>query len=201
MLNITHLLLAAGFSKRMGKPKQLLTWGNKTLIEHQIKTLLKTGQEIVVVLGAHADKGLPLVNNFPVSVCINNNWPEGMGSSISFGIKKVRKKFPDTCGVLISLIDQPLVTNLHFQQMLDIFESGNKQIIVSNSENRWSGAPVLFDKFYFKELQELNGDKGAKLIVRKYRNSVKLVDGGDILKDIDTHEDYLKLLDIYKSML
>ncbi|MGB5462053.1 MAG: hypothetical protein WBM92_01685, partial [Aureibaculum sp.] len=60
-----------------------------------------------------------------------------------------------------------------------------------------SGSPVLFDKVYFKELLKLKGDEGAKRIVQKYRNSIKLIDGGDFLKDIDTHQAYLELLDTY----
>ena len=118
MVNITHLLLAAGGSNRMGTPKQLLPWGNITLIEHQINTLLETGHNVVVVLGAYANDILPIIKKLPVTICINNNWENGMGASIAFGTEMISNKFHDASGVLISLIDQPLVTTLHFQKML-----------------------------------------------------------------------------------
>ena len=82
---------------------------------------------------------------------------------------------------------------------MDLFQPGKNEIIVSYSEKGWSGSPVLFDKVYFKELLKLKGDQGAKRIVYKYRNSVKLVDGAEFLKDIDTPEAYLELLDKYMN--
>ena len=197
MNNIQHLLLAAGASKRMGKPKQLLAWGKETLIEHQIRTLLETNHKVSVVLGAYAGKISEVIKKFPIEIYTNKNWATGMGSSISYGLKMLLDKHPNVDALLISLIDQPLIKSTHFKKMTDLFQPGNNEIIVSYAEKGWSGSPVLFDKVYFKELLKLKGDEGAKSIVQKYRNSVKLIDGGDFLKDIDTHQAYLELLDTY----
>ena len=199
MNNIQHLLLAAGASKRMGKPKQLLPWGNKTLIEHQIHVLLETNNKVSVVLGAYSDKISKIIKQFPIEIYTNLDWENGMGTSISYGLKMLIEKHPEVEAVLISLIDQPLIKSTHFKKMMDLFQPGNNEIIVSYSEKGWSGSPVLFDKVYFKELLKLKGDQGAKRIVQKYRNSVKLIDGGDFLKDIDTHQLYLELLDKYMN--
>ena len=199
MNNIQHLLLAAGASKRMGKPKQLLPWGNKTLIEHQIHVLLETNNNISVVLGAYSDKISEVIKKFPIEIYTNKDWENGMGTSISYGLKMLLDKHPEVDAVLISLIDQPLIKSTHFKKMTDLFQPGKNEIIVSYSEKDWSGSPVLFDKVYFKELLKLKGDEGAKRIVHKYRNSVKLIDGGDLLKDVDTHQAYLKLLDKYMN--
>ena len=196
MANIQLLLIAAGASKRMGKPKQLLAWGNESLVEHQIKVLLETKSSLSVVLGAYSNKIIPIIEKFSVAIYLNEDWEKGMGTSIACGVKKLIEKGPTVDGVLISLIDQPLITSAHFKKMLTLFQPGKDQIIVSNSNDGWSGAPVLFDATYFKELLKLKGDEGAKVIVKKYRNSAKLIDTADLLKDIDTHEAYLELLKI-----
>ncbi|MGB5463543.1 MAG: NTP transferase domain-containing protein, partial [Aureibaculum sp.] len=87
MNNIQHLLLAAGASKRMGKPKQLLAWGKETLIEHQIHVLLATNNKVSVVLGAYSDKISEVIKKFPIEIYTNKDWENGMGTSISYGLK------------------------------------------------------------------------------------------------------------------
>jgi len=194
MVNIAHLLLAAGCSKRMGKPKQLLPWGDITLIEHQINTLLETGQDIVVVLGAYANEILPIIKKLPVSIYINNNWAEGMGRSIAYGTEMISNKFHDTNGVLISLIDQPLVTKFHFQKMISSFQPSNKLIIVSQSSSGWKGVPVLFDSCYFDLLKSLKQEEGAKKIIQKESRNVRFVNADNLLIDIDTPDVYHKMI-------
>jgi len=71
MNNIQHLMLAAGASKRMGKPKQLLQWGKETLIEHQIHVLLEANNKISVVLGAYSDKISEIINKLPIDIYTN----------------------------------------------------------------------------------------------------------------------------------
>ncbi len=198
MAKIPHLLLSAGESSRMGQPKQLLPWGNKTLIEHQILIRLQTGQDVIVVLGGHADKVLPVVEKLPVTVLLNNAWEEGMGSSIAYGVKMLNKIFKTADGVLISLLDQPLVTISHFEKMLSSFQSGYQQIIVSQSVSGWSGVPAIFDKFYFEELKKLKGKEGARKIIHKNLSVVKNIECGKLLEDIDTPIAYQQLLNKLK---
>jgi len=194
MVNITHLLLAAGGSNRMGTPKQLLPWGNITLIEHQINTLLETGHNVVVVLGAYANDILPIIKKLPVTICINNNWENGMGASIAFGTEMISNKFHDASGVLISLIDQPLVTTLHFQKMISSFQPLKKMIIVSQSSSGWKGAPVLFDAGYLEVLKTLKLDEGAKKIMQQESENIQSVNADNLLTDIDTPESYQKMI-------
>ena len=201
MANIQLLLLAAGSSTRMGGPKQLLRWGNTTIIEHQIITLLETNNSLSVVLGAYTEEIISVIDKFPIEIYKNENWEKGMGTSTSCAMKLLLEEHPSIEGVLITLIDQPLLTSTHFKKMLNLFQKGKEQIIVSQSENGWSGAPVLFDKKYFDELLKLEGDEGAKLITSKYKNSVQLIDGGEILKDMDTPKAYNELLNIFNRRL
>lgn len=193
MNNIPIILLAAGASRRMGQPKQLLPWGEQTLVEHQVNTLSATESPVVVVLGNQAESIIAILQNLPVKLIINENWEQGMGTSISKGVKFVEEQFPACNGVLISLIDQPLITSNHLTTLLSNFEPGKQQITVSQAESGWQGAPVIFDRSYFAELSKLNGKQGAKAIFRNYMEHVKAIQCNDILEDMDTPEQYNNL--------
>jgi len=197
MAEIPILLLAAGSSSRMGELKQLLPWGTQTLIEHQIQTLLKTSQPVNVVLGSNSDLIVPIIENYPVNIFINPDWEGGMGSSISSGVVQLTTKFPDAEGVLISLLDQPLITTAYIEKILDSFQPGSKQILISHSASGWTGVPVLFDACYFKDLTELKNDEGAKKIIKRNEEHVILLEGGEILEDMDTPERYRQLRNKY----
>ncbi|QGY45966.1 NTP transferase domain-containing protein [Maribellus comscasis] len=194
MDKIPILLLAAGNSSRMGSPKQLLPWGNQTLIEHQIETLLESDQPVNVVLGANSKAVIPLIKKFEINVFINKNWEKGMGSSIASGICQLSEKSPSATGVLITLLDQPLITATHIKKMATGFTPGNRQIIVSQSASGWRGVPVIFDKIYFEELGRLDGEKGAKILIQRHKQSVTEIACGEILEDMDTPESYQKMI-------
>lgn len=200
MADIPCLLLAAGASSRMGRTKQLLPWGACTLIEHQVQTLLKTGHPVVVVLGCEADQIRPVLTEYPVKICINTRWENGMGSSIAHGISYLEKEFPGANGVLITQLDQPLLTRSHFERILKAYSPGSRQIIVSQSPSGWQGVPVLFDRAYFGALQDLNGDEGARKVFQSHADAVQAMEAGDILEDMDTPGTYQKLLEKYRRL-
>jgi len=193
MNEIPVLLLAAGGSTRMGQPKQLLPWGNTTLIEHQIKTLAKTGNPVNVILGFNSDHIIPLIEKYQVSIFINDDWESGIGSSISFGILQIMQKYPEADGVLICLLDQPLITTSYFMRMLNAWQPDSQQIIVSQSVSGWTGVPVLFDKHYFNDLLKLKNDQGAKKIIQQHEGHVTIMKGGEVIEDMDTPNTYQQL--------
>ena len=197
MAEIPILLMAAGGSSRMGQPKQLLPWGNRTLIEHQILTLLKTGNPINVVIGSNSDLVIPVIKKYSVNIFTNTEWKSGMGSSISFGISQTKDRFTDVSGVLITLLDQPLITTAYIEKILASFQPGSQQILVSHSASGWTGVPVLFDACYFNELTELRNDEGAKKIIKRHEENLTLVEAGELLEDMDTLETYQQLLKKY----
>ncbi|WP_340110745.1 nucleotidyltransferase family protein [Maribellus mangrovi] len=199
MDNIPIILLAAGGSVRMGRPKQLLSWGEITLIEHQILTLQKTGNPIFVVLGSDTEKIIPVINKYPVNVVINKNWESGMGSSVASGLQKMLSDFPESKAVLFTLVDQPLMNATYLQKLIDSFSNKTHSIIASKSDEGWEGVPAIFDRLYFEELLELKGKHGAKSILSKHRDQVKFMDGGKILRDMDSQEDYQELLAEYSK--
>nr|WP_319512594.1 nucleotidyltransferase family protein [uncultured Draconibacterium sp.] len=199
MNNIPILLLAAGASSRMGKPKPLLPWEGKRLIEHQVNMLLSTGNPVVVVLGNQSESIIPIIQGLPVEFTINESWEQGMGTSIATGVRFISQLYPDCKGVMITLIDQPLITSDHLNTLVTKFEPNNQQIIVSQANSGWQGVPVLFDRFYFDELARLNGKQGAKTIFWNYKEQVISVPCGEILVDMDTPKEYDKLQNISKE--
>jgi molybdenum cofactor cytidylyltransferase len=194
MAEIPILLLAAGASHRMGQAKQLLPWGEHSLIEYQVQILLRTGQPVVVVLGHLWERIAPLLESFSVVVLKNKQWDRGMGTTIAFGIRELEKKFPMANGALIAQVDQPLITGSHFDKLLSFFRQDSQQIIVSRSSSGWEGVPVLFDRYYFKALQTLDGEAGARKIFRQYSPNVNSIESSDVLEDMDTPEAYQEFL-------
>lgn len=193
MGNIPVILLAAGSSSRMGQPKQLLPWGEKTLIEHQLSVLMQLGTPVIVVLGAYSEQIWPVIEHYPVTIAVNYNWESGMGSSVACGITKQEQTETESNGALITLVDQPLISADHYHSLLESFEPGNRQIIASTSTEGWIGVPALFDKCYFGELKNLQGEKGAKTLIQQYPNRIKALACSEIINDIDALETYQKL--------
>tara|TARA_Y100000389_G_scaffold144569_1_gene142938 strand:+ start:291 stop:896 length:606 start_codon:yes stop_codon:yes gene_type:complete len=193
MTNIPHVLLAAGPSKRMGQPKQLLSWKNKSLIQFQVETILPTTEKLYVILGAFTSLIHPLLKDYKVELIQFDQWEKGMGNSLAYGIQKILYLNSKIEGILISLIDQPLVSTSHYLDMRSTFKKGKNQIIASESDSGWSGVPVLFDAYYFDELQKLSGEEGAKLILKKNEANTILINAGNKLIDMDTPEIYQKL--------
>ena len=194
MDKIPIILLAAGSSERMGQAKQLLPWGEKSLIEYQVELLSKSKSPVIVVLGANANSILPVIEKYKIEVVLNENWKSGMGSSVACGTKHLVEICPDASGVLIALVDQPLIPLSHFIDLMEKFQSGEKQIIASKGDSGWLGVPALFDTHYFEELKSLTGEQGAKQIINRYNESVLSVKCGVFLADIDTPASYQKLL-------
>jgi len=199
MGEIHVLLLAAGGSSRMGQPKPLLPWGEKSLLHHQIDILKQLGCPISVVLGSAAE-AIQRQSDFSEIRCIENpDWKTGMGTSIATGVSAIAKAHPDYLGILIALVDQPLVGIDHFSNLVKAFETQNENIIVSQAKDGQWSAPVLFDRNYCPELMALSGDRGAMPVVRKHSKNVKLIQCQNSLEDVDTPEKYRELLGVYEG--
>jgi molybdenum cofactor cytidylyltransferase len=200
MAEIPVLLLAAGASRRMGQPKQLLPWGGNTLIEHQVHSLKKIQNPVFVVLGSNSGLIAPLLEKLRVNIIINDNWEKGMGNSISCGMGAVVNELKSPAGVLITLLDQPLIPVGHYERMISLFSQGFQQIIVSGSKSGWKGVPALFDSYYFEELTRLDGDSGAKKIIENNPEKITAIPCKECLEDIDTPESYRKILEKYLKL-
>jgi len=190
-LMIATVILAAGESKRMTGIKQLLPWKGSTLLGYAIEQALKSDtDQVFVVLGAKKDIVLNRIDTSRISVIINDDWAEGMGTSIAASINYFKARQLHFDGILIKLIDQPLLDVKHYNTLINKYI--NYKYIITTSYRSGSGVPAVFDKSYFNELNDLSSDKGAKGIIFKHKDKVLVVDAGQRTIDLDTQETYLQ---------
>jgi len=191
MKNTGIIILAAGGSKRMGQPKQLLPFEGKTLLEKMIETSLNVFEKenIILVLGSEHEKIESVIKNKNISVFINENWESGMASSISSGLKTLISKLPEMEKCFISVGDQPYLNREVFLEMTKMYDNSAKGIVASKYAETL-GVPALFSKKYFKDLLKLEGEQGAKKIIRKNSDDVAVFAFEKGAVDIDTPLDY-----------
>jgi molybdenum cofactor cytidylyltransferase len=188
---IGGLLLAAGGSQRMGTPKQLLEFEGKTLLCRSAETLAKSKCALVVViLGAEAERSKAEIANLPVSAIVNDDWESGMSSSIRTGLEKLLELKPEIDAVMITLCDQPFVTTEKIDLFVNAFADDISAIIAARY-NEVLGVPALFAKSMFGDLLALEGDKGARDLIRK-SDSVVSIDLPEAAFDLDTMDDWKK---------
>ena len=188
---VAILLLAAGNSSRLGQPKQLLKWKSSNLLQHAIDTVKKVQSDsVLIVLGANYQEIISEINTNSIHVVNNKTWQNGLGNSIAVGVNYIKKVFPETEAILISLADQPLITEVYLSKMISEFNICKKQIFATDYKNNRLGVPALFDKEYFEELMQLNNDEGAKHIIKKHEQVVSYIETSQMFSDIDTLESY-----------
>lgn len=187
---IAVIVLAAGASTRLGRPKQNLLFQDQTLLERICHTALALeNSPVVVVIGANTELKAPI----GTKVVINEEWQEGMASSIRCGMQQLLNIAPAIEMVILTVCDQPFIRVELFQDMISVHEQ-TKLPIVACAYGDSIGTPVLFHHSLFAELLALKGDKGAKQLVNKDKQRVGLVNFplGNI--DVDTEEDYVRLI-------
>ena len=191
--NIAVLILAAGSSSRMGRPKQLLPWKDTTLLGNILKKAkLSFPMEIVVVLGAYAERIKLEIQEDESVILVNKKWESGLGGSLALGTRYILEKKKAIDGVLVLLGDQPFVDENFIETMIKTFYS-NKKGIVATSYGKKVGVPALFSRDYFDLLTDIDGDSGAKLLLQEHENDVIPLSAGNVTLDIDTQQDYEQL--------
>lgn len=190
-MNIAIILLAAGSSSRMGKPKQLLAIKDRTLLGQTITNALQSNaKQVFCVLGANAQIIKESIAQYKIEIIINSNYKKGLSSSIVKGLDTVENMNFDA--VLIMLGDQPNVDSNDLNRLIISFENHPTKISASKYD-KTIGVPAIFPKSYFKSLQQLKGDKGAKTVLNSINADVIPIKS-EQLTDIDTENDYLKYL-------
>jgi molybdenum cofactor cytidylyltransferase len=184
------IILAAGGSTRMGRPKQLLPWRDRTLLRHACETALCTPcRPIVVVLGCESEACRRELGELPVVVATNIRWREGMGTSIATGAAALQRIRPHVPGVLFMLIDQPDVEAPFLNTLLRQWDE-NRDGIVATRYPEGGGVPAIFPPADFAELLALDSDRGARSLIARDESRVALVPPGKKLADLDTAEAY-----------
>jgi molybdenum cofactor cytidylyltransferase len=183
----------------MGTPKQLLAYRGCSFIRHMAEVAITSVcQPIVVVLGANAEQIKPEISQLPVQIVENQQWAEGMSSSIRVGIKALDGGNQNLEAVAIALCDQPFVSPQTINQLIEAYHLTGKPIIASEYAGTL-GVPVLFSRPLFSELMALKSNEGAKQLIKRHIHEVFSIPfpGGAI--DIDTPNDYEKLQTLMKS--
>ena len=186
---IVGIILSAGESKRMGTPKQLLPWGGTIVIQRIIDVAAASHLErIALILGCRAEEIAGKITVPAKShIAVNQDFREGMGSSIKCGI---RNSPPDAEAFMVLLGDQPFIDVQVIDALIDAYRAVGHGIVIPVYNGR-RGHPVIFDARYRAELLSI-GDRGAKEVVYKHAADIFEVpmDSPYILADMDTPQDY-----------
>ncbi|MFH4968878.1 nucleotidyltransferase family protein [Gaetbulibacter sp. M240] len=188
----TVVILAAGASKRMGTPKQLLEWSeNNTLLGHAVVTAMRINPlEVIVVLGAFYEQIKNELKDLSITILKNEEWRSGLGTSIACAAEYILESPEKISNIIITLSDQPFITAEYLNSMCSEFVPNEKCIIASSYQNRAFGVPAIFDISYLKELTELHDDYGARNLLKKHEPFIKTLKPPRENPDIDTPEDY-----------
>ena len=188
--NTGIIILAAGSSSRLGKPKQLLEYDGKSLLERVIDSAVNSkAAPVMVVLGAHADSISKGIDYSKIHVVVNSEWEEGMASSVRNGLSALKKNSPSTGAVIFMVCDQPFVSTSLINDLIDAHHETGKPIVTCDYGEA-TGPPALFHLSLFDELMELRGDAGARKIIQQHSDAVATVLFVRGKIDIDTKEDY-----------
>jgi molybdenum cofactor cytidylyltransferase len=180
------IILAAGPSGRLGKPKQLLEINGKTLVRRVSEIALSVNpNDVMVITGAQAEKVSASVSDLNLSIVHNEEWEEGMASSIRIGVLELQRRKADAA--LILLCDQIKVDQVLIQNILEEIQKAEHSIVCCRYGGRL-GTPAAFKHAFFDRLLELKGNRGAKQIIESSADK-KIIEfpGGEL--DIDQPAD------------
>jgi molybdenum cofactor cytidylyltransferase len=189
-MRVAAIILAAGASRRLGRPKQLVTYNGETLVARAIRIAREAGfQPVIVVLGAERETVRAAVGEADVIFVENEGWREGIASSMRAGISALDHVFAKPEGVLIMPCDQPRLSDEHLTRLRDLFVQDTEPGIVASFYEGVRGVPAVFPRTAFQELMKLSGDVGARRLLADPAHPVIDVPfaGGAI--DIDSPED------------
>jgi molybdenum cofactor cytidylyltransferase len=189
-MSVPAIILAAGASRRLGHPKQLVRVGGETLLGRTIRLTREAGASpIFVVLGAHRESIEAEVDLTGVQPVMNPDWERGIASSIHAGLGAVNGVIPDAAGVLLLVCDQPRLTAGHLRKLMAAFDGAEQTSIAASVYAGVAGIPAIFPAEQFDALLGLRGDAGARHLLRNpgCRLLTFAFDGGEV--DVDTPAD------------
>lgn len=190
---ISGILLAAGLSSRMGEPKQLLPFGESTIVETVVDSMLGAKFDAVIVVVGHCAAQIRTqLGTRPVKIVFNPDYREGMLTSAQAGIQALH----GSDAFSLMLVDQPFITSELINQVVNAYVQTDKGIAVP-SYNYKRGHPVIFNQRYASEILALDAESGGvRTLFKKYSDDIHYVtvDTDRVLRDIDYREDYERAL-------
>lgn len=190
--NIAGIVLAAGESRRFGKPKQLLDWSGKPFVRQVAETALNAGlSPVIVVTGAHAEGVESALAGLDVTLVRNETWRSGQASSIAAGVGAL----PENIGASFFLLaDQPQIGTDVLCALREVHAQRLSPIIAPLVMEERRANPVLFDRVTFPNLLALTGDVGGRAIFDKHEVEYLPWYNSNLLPDVDTPLDYERLI-------
>jgi molybdenum cofactor cytidylyltransferase len=186
------VILAAGQSRRMGQPKLVLPWGNKTVIEHVLDELMMAGVfPIVVVTGGSREKVGKILENYPVTLCLNPDYQiSEMLESLKIGLYGMPSE-PDAC--LVVLGDQPQIKRENVELVLSEYQSGNHRLVIPSFHMK-RGHPWLVGREFWPIICGYKNPQTLRNFLSDHASLIHYVniDDRSILMDLDTPEDYIR---------
>ena len=187
--SVTAIILGAGESSRMGRPKLLLPFGDSTMIGTVISRVLASSVEkAIVVLGSNYESHREVIKDYPVEIVNNKRYREGMFSSVKCGLEAV----PDAAdAVMVLLGDQPMIQADEMDQLIASYRDSEKEISIATHEKK-RGHPILFGRKFISEITGYSGEASLRDLLQKHPSEILEIKTGNdrILRDIDTENDY-----------
>jgi molybdenum cofactor cytidylyltransferase len=188
-LKIGGILLAAGGSTRLGQPKQFLEFEGKTLLRRAAEAMCSSVCDpVVAVVGAEKERAEAELADLRIRVCFNQDWRSGMSSSIKVGLEELLLIDRNIDAAVITLCDQPFVDAQTINQLAQTFAETRKEVVAAKYGGV-VGVPALFSPAMFDALFKLEGDKGARDLIRDRNASIATIEIKEAAIDIDTPED------------
>ena len=195
-MGIAGIVLAAGASNRLGKPKQLVELDGEPLLARTVRAILEhCDRGVICILGAHAADVRSALDDFDVRIVINTDWREGIGASIRVGVEHVPA---DARAILLTVCDQPLVRSSDFARLVADWQIDPQAVAAAGYDGGHSegyGVPAIFPAVYRDDLAALRGDQGAKALIGGAVRR-RIVQMPDAAFDIDDSADLARLREI-----
>ena len=193
---IAAVLTAAGLSSRMGRPKPLLKWRGRTLVEHQVSILVEGGaSEVVVVLGHRSEEVAPFAESTGASYVVNHQYREGRTSSIKAGLAAVSEQAED---IILMGVDQPRTAEI-VRRVVDTHVAASALLTSPRLEGR-GGHPLMFSNRLLPELKLISEEnQGLREVFERHRAEITEVHFDDpmVRLDLNTPETYESAYETY----
>lgn len=190
---VEAVLLAAGYSSRMGELKALLPLGGTTVIKRQVEMLQSVADRVIVVTGYRSEEVEDHLSGSGVYIVQNPCYGEGMFTSVKAGIRALK---PETNSFLLLPVDYPLVTGCMIDQLLRTYERSGDCMVAYPSYHMRKGHPPVISAACIEEILRYDGDMGLKGALKAFDNAACYMETEDMrcVIDMDTPADYRKVL-------